>query len=129
MTVQPTATQAAPQLPAVGQKPDAITTALRSADAQRLPASATSVDPSQAVRQAKETTRQELEDATKRVEKFVGPLSSQLQFSIDEASGTRIVKVLDIATKEVIRQIPSEEMVEIARALESLQGLLLHQKA
>ena len=32
-------------------------------------------------------------------------------------------------TKDVIRQIPSEEMVAIARALESLQGLLVKQKA
>ena len=32
-------------------------------------------------------------------------------------------------TNEVIRQIPSEEMLEIAKALDRLQGLLVKQKA
>ena len=40
-----------------------------------------------------------------------------------------IVKVMDNATKEVIRQIPSVEMLAIAKALDKIQGLLIKQKA
>jgi len=40
-----------------------------------------------------------------------------------------VVRVLDDATKEVIRQIPSEEALEIAKALDKLQGVLLRQEA
>jgi flagellar protein FlaG len=67
--------------------------------------------------------------AAQRVEKFVQTLSSDLQFSVDEASGSNVVRVVDRSTKEVIRQIPSEEMLAIARALDRIQGLLIRQKA
>ena len=40
-----------------------------------------------------------------------------------------MVKVIDRSTKEVIRQIPSKEMLELAQALERLQGLLIRQQA
>jgi flagellar protein FlaG len=41
----------------------------------------------------------------------------QLQFSIDEDTGRTIIKVVDSETNEVIRQIPSEEIMNLARAL------------
>jgi hypothetical protein len=37
--------------------------------------------------------------------------------------------VVDGVTKEVIRQIPNEEVLAIARAMDRLQGLLLKGKA
>jgi len=40
-----------------------------------------------------------------------------------------VVKVVDLETKEVIRQIPSPEVLEIAKAVDQLQGLLIRQKA
>lgn len=63
------------------------------------------------------------------VQKFVQPIANNLEFSIDDDTGKTVVKVMDTATKEVIRQIPSEEILEIARALDRLQGLFLRQKA
>lgn len=74
-------------------------------------------------------SREQLENATQKVQKFVEARSAELQFSIDEASGTQIVRVFDVSTKELIRQIPSQEMVDMAAALDQLQGLLLKQKA
>ena len=71
----------------------------------------------------------DVSQAAQRVEKFVQTMSSDLQFSIDASSGDTVVRVIDRATKEVIRQIPSEEMLVIARALERMQGLLIRQKA
>lgn len=74
-------------------------------------------------------SRQQLEQAVEAVKKFVTPISSNLDFSIDEETGIRVVKVIDSSTQEVIRQIPSEEILQIARALDRLQGLLIQQKA
>lgn len=73
--------------------------------------------------------KEQLDQAVQAVQKFTQPLANNLQFSIDEDTGIKMVKVIDSATKEVIRQIPSEEMMEIARALDRLQGILLKQKA
>lgn len=54
---------------------------------------------------------------------------NSLQFSIDDDTGKTIVRVSDAQTGEMIRQIPSKELLEIARSLDKMQGLLLHQKA
>ena len=56
------------------------------------------------------------------------PINNSLQFSIDDDSGRTVVKVVDRQTEEVLRQIPSEEMLDIARALGKLKGLLVEQK-
>lgn len=52
-----------------------------------------------------------------------------LNFSIDEDTGRTVVKIIDTETGEVIRQIPAEELLAIARSLEKMQGLLLRQEA
>lgn len=70
-----------------------------------------------------------LEDAVKKLTDFVSTIHSEISFSIDEASGTRVVKVLDSQSKEVIRQIPSEEAIQLAQALDKLQGLFVREKA
>lgn len=71
----------------------------------------------------------ELEDAVKRVNEFVGSVNNSLNFTIDKETGATVVKVIDNATKEVIKQFPSEEMLAIAKALDNLKGLLVQQKA
>ena len=52
-----------------------------------------------------------------------------LQFEIDDVTHKVITKVVDRDTGEVIRQLPSEEMVRIAHAMNKLQGLLVRQSA
>lgn len=74
-------------------------------------------------------SEEELKDVVKEVNDFVTPFNNSLQFSIDKDSDTMVVKVIDISTKEVIKQIPSEEMLALAKALDQLKGLLVKQKA
>jgi len=51
-----------------------------------------------------------------------------LAFSIDDSTGKTIVRITDVQTGEMIRQIPSEEMLAIARSIDKMQGLLLQQE-
>ena len=74
-------------------------------------------------------TPEELRESVKAVNDFVSTMSDSLQFRIDEDTGKTIVKVVDLSSHEVIKQIPSEEMVAIAKALDQLKGLLVQQKA
>ena len=74
-------------------------------------------------------SRTDIEDAVTKVQKVVEAQASNLLFSIDDDSGKTVVKVVDSSTKETIRQIPSEEILSIAKALDKLQGLLLRQTA
>lgn len=74
-------------------------------------------------------SREELDKAVKAVTDFVNSINNSLQFSIDNDTGKSVVKVIDSSTKEVIKQFPSEEMLAIAKALDGIKGLLVHQKA
>lgn len=74
-------------------------------------------------------SKAELSGAIKATNEFVGQINENLQFSVDDDTGKTIVKVIDTSTKEVIKQIPSEEMITIAKALDKLKGLLVQQKA
>ncbi len=48
-----------------------------------------------------------------------------IQFSVDDESGDVIIKVVDAETDEIIRQIPPEEVVRLARQMEESAGGLL----
>lgn len=104
-------------------------------EVNKAPAATTpkAVDPSQApaqqVQQAQAPDREKLEVATQSVRDFVKPINNNLEFSVDGDTQKLVVKIIDRTTKEVIRQIPSEEMLSIAKALDSIKGLFVTQKA
>jgi flagellar protein FlaG len=68
-------------------------------------------------------------EAVRNINKTMQALSQDLEFSVDADSNRTIVKVVDQQTKEVIRQMPTAEALEIAKALDRVQGLLIRQKA
>lgn len=76
-----------------------------------------------------EPSRERLEEAVNAVNDFLKPINNSIQFSLDEDTGKTVVKVIDLETKDLIRQFPSEEMLAIAKAIDQMKGLLVHQKA
>lgn len=72
---------------------------------------------------------EKLRAAVEKIQEFVSATASDIEFSVDEESGRTIVKVIDRETEDVIRQIPSQEMLDLAKALDRLQGILIKQKA
>lgn len=80
---------------------------------------------------AKQSTSrpEDVDQAVEKINTAVQAVSQKLEFSIDKDTDSFIVKVVDKETKEVIRQIPSEELLNIAKALDKLQGLLIKDKA
>ncbi|MDP5240685.1 flagellar protein FlaG [Uliginosibacterium sp. 31-16] len=74
-------------------------------------------------------SRQQIDAAMEQMREALPPVARNLQFSLDEETGRSVVKVVDATTHEVIRQMPSEELLNIARTLDKLTGLLLKQKA
>lgn len=71
----------------------------------------------------------ELSQAVKNINKALQEQARGLEFTVDSDSHRTIVKIVDQKTKEVLRQIPTEETLEIAKALDQAQGLLIRQKA
>jgi len=56
-------------------------------------------------------------------------VSRQLEFKVDETSGRTIIKVKDSKTGEVIREIPSEEIVRIGNRIKELADSLHSSKS
>jgi len=67
--------------------------------------------------------------ATRQVEQAVRAQAGSLSFSVEQSSGKTIVTVTDSETGQVVRQIPSEEMLSLSQAMNKMQGLLLSQRA
>lgn len=74
-------------------------------------------------------TQENVGQAVQQMNDMLQTLSQKLEFSVDKDTDAFVVKVVDKDTKELIRQIPSEEMLELAKALDKLQGLLIKDKA
>ncbi len=79
---------------------------------------------------SEQPSREQVQKAVEEVRKSISQsAANNLQFSVDDETGQTIVRVTDIQTGELIRQIPSKEMVELAKALDRMQGALLRQQA
>lgn len=88
---------------------------------------AVSTDPSRA--DTAEPDPVTLGKAVDRLNETMRAKAQGLEFTIDDDSKRLVVKVVDQQTKEVIRQVPSQEVLEIAKALDRAQGLLIRQQA
>ncbi len=62
-------------------------------------------------------SERDLQQAVTQLNDFAQSIQRNLNFSLDKESGTLITKVIDSKTNEVIRQIPNEDTVALARKL------------
>ncbi|MFJ2362841.1 flagellar protein FlaG [Pseudomonas sp. NPDC087697] len=91
-------------------------------------AEAPQADSVQAVAGSTDSDADKLKVAVQEIEKFVQSIKRNLEFSIDEASGKVVVKVIATATGEVVRQIPSEEALKLADSLNTASNVLFNAK-
>jgi uncharacterized FlaG/YvyC family protein len=75
----------------------------------------------QQAEQMSEAKRRELQSAVKNVSGYVQNIARELIFHVDEELGTTVVTVVDEQTGEVVRQLPSEELLELAKSLAELK--------
>jgi len=85
------------------------------------------------------TSRQHMQNVLEQVRQLIKPERRSLSFEIDDDLGRPILSVYDTETRELVRQIPAEEMVRIAVAMQELvqqgestgatAGLLLREQA
>lgn len=75
----------------------------------------------------------ELQQAVTQMNDFVQNLQRDLRFEVDDDLGRTVISVVDSETKEVIRQIPPETVLERARRLQAqdkaAEGLLFREQA
>ena len=66
--------------------------------------------------------------AVRAVNEALEKIPTTLAFQVDESSKRFVVNVADISTGELIRQIPGDAVLRIARQLESLKGIIFDDK-
>jgi flagellar protein FlaG len=110
--------------------PPASAAAERKNSVEAPPAKATApAADADAVKDESSQEAQQLPEALKRINTVLQVRAPGLEFSIDDDSARAIVKVIDTNTNEVIRQMPSKEALEISKALERLDSMLIRDKA
>jgi len=97
-------------------------------DAEVVAAAASAEFKPSNVNQVTQPSRETVAKAAEQMQKFVSTMGRNLNFSIDGETGHHIVRVTNPATGEVVRQLPSEEMLRIAHSLTQISALV-NQKA
>jgi flagellar protein FlaG len=81
------------------------------------------------VRESSQEVREAAESAMKDIQHFISSQARSVRISKDETSGHMIVQLVDPDTGEVIRTLPSEELLRLARSFEMLGNKMVHQVA
>ena len=79
--------------------------------------------------QATTVSNESLREVVAAADRAVKSLQNSVQLSLDSRSGQPIVRVVATETGQLIRQIPTEEVLELRRALDRIAGLLIQRKA
>jgi len=81
------------------------------------------------VKESSQEVRDAAESAMKDIQHFISSQQRSVRISKDESSGHMIVQLVDPNTGEVIRTLPSEELLRLARSFEMLGNKMVHQVA
>jgi flagellar protein FlaG len=74
-------------------------------------------------------SRDAIARAVARANEQMAAVAPSLEFEVDPDTRQVVIRLVDREDKRVLRQVPSPEMLEIARALDRMQSLLLRGKA
>jgi flagellar protein FlaG len=74
-------------------------------------------------------TAGEKSDALAEINQSLKMACIGVRFEFDKQANTLVTQVVDAESGELIRQMPSEEVVRIAKAMNSLKGLLFARAA
>jgi flagellar protein FlaG len=116
--------QSAGTLPARSERADQAAAAPQAPVAAPAP-SALAVSGAEVAKPSREAVVQ----AAQHIESFVKSVGRSLDFSVDPTTGDNVLRVLNSESGEVVRQLPSEETLRIARAVDYIQSVLVNQRA
>lgn len=71
--------------------------------------------------------RKNLQEAVSRLNDQMKSKGRDLNFSMDERINRTVITVKNMQTGEVVRQIPTEQVVQMAHSIEDMKGLLFNE--
>ncbi|WP_351014932.1 flagellar protein FlaG [Shewanella sp. AC91-MNA-CIBAN-0169] len=72
-----------------------------------------------------EADTEQLQQVAVDLTNMVAMMQKGLKFSVDDDSGKQVIKVQDIESGDIIRQIPSEEALQLAKKISEVSGVLM----
>ena len=89
-----------------------------------VPAASAEPTPAPAARNqsAQQPTRAAVQAAAQQLQDYLATAGRTLEFRLDQNTGMTVVTVKDSESGDVIRQIPSEEVLKIAESLKASGG-------
>lgn len=70
-----------------------------------------------------------VQKAVEQLQEYAALHETNLNFSVHKATGRTVIRVIDAATNKVVREIPPEEILDLAVSLEKMAGTLLQTDA
>lgn len=75
-----------------------------------------------------EISYKQMEMVAQQLQDFVGEMNKGLEFSVDKDSGRDVIKVIDKNNGDLIKQYPSEEVLDLVSKLSHAAGSLVNEK-
>jgi flagellar protein FlaG len=73
-------------------------------------------------------TTEQAEQAAARVKEVLRETTSRLEINIDPDLQKVVIKILDGESGEIIRQIPAQELLDLAKYLDGPKGVLVRER-
>ena len=112
-----------------GRVPEQVVQQQSQTDAEVVAKVANTVIKPSNVSQSSQPTQEVVAKTAQQLESFVASMGRDLSFSVDSTTGYHVVRVTNPQTGEVVRQLPSEELLKIAQTMEQTSSGLVNQKA
>lgn len=109
----------------LAQKQPPVTTQPAGSEATQTAQAVQAVDKPQ----ESELSGEQLEQMAEQMDSFIGTFNRGLKFRVDEDSGRNVVTVVDNHSGDIIRQIPTEELLQVISRLAEASGGLIDTKA
>lgn len=106
-----------------------VTEAVKSSEAVETQLSDATAATQSKKESSSEASREKIEGAVATIQDFVQSVQRSINFALDDSSGRVVVKVTDSGSGDVIRQIPSEEALQMAENLSEVRSLLFKAEA
>ncbi|MGA1861995.1 flagellar protein FlaG [Deferribacter thermophilus] len=74
--------------------------------------------------QKQQVSEQELKNQVKELNKALDMMNIKREFEVDKDLGEVVVKIVDTQENKVVRQIPPEEVLKLAKNIREMVGLL-----
>jgi len=74
-------------------------------------------------------SKEVMQAAVRQIQGYLKDSGRNLNVTLDESTGMYVARVVNPETGELVRSLPSEETLRIARNIDQMRGMLVNQRA